>query len=66
MQEKKDIYKQLLIDMSEQMADLLAGGKAIEVDRSRSGLKMYSFRRKHEIVQKRTTKVLRVRGQSNE
>lgn len=52
MQEKKDIYKQLLIDMSDQMAALLADGKAIEIDRSRSGLKLYSFRRKHEVVQK--------------
>lgn len=38
--------------MNDQMADLLANGKAIEIDRSRSGLKMYSFRRRHEIVQK--------------
>lgn len=51
-QEKKEFYKRLLIEMSSQMADLLADGKAIEIDRSRSGLKMYSFRRKHEIVQK--------------
>ncbi|MCX4297990.1 MAG: hypothetical protein OSJ73_13425 [Lachnospiraceae bacterium] len=53
MQEKKEIYKQLLIDMGDQMADLLADGKAIEIDRSRSGLKMYSFRRKHEVIQKK-------------
>lgn len=51
-QEKKEFYKRLLIEMSSQMADLLADGKAIEVDRSRSGLKMYSFRRKHEVVQR--------------
>lgn len=52
MEEKKNFYKQLLIEMNDQMADLLANGKAIEIDRSRSGLKMYSFRRKHEVVQK--------------
>lgn len=52
MPDKKDIYKQLLCDMSEQMATLLADGKTIEVDRSRSGLKLYSFRRRHEVVQK--------------
>lgn len=51
-QEKKEFYKRLLIEMSSQMADLLADGKAIEVDRSRSGLKMYSFRRRHEVVRK--------------
>lgn len=55
MQEKKEIYKQLLIDMSDQMAALLADGKAIEIDRSRSGLKLYSFRRKHEVVQRQKT-----------
>lgn len=54
MQEKKECYKMLLIDMSDQMAALLADGKAIEIDRSRSGLKLYSFRRKHEVVQKQT------------
>lgn len=56
MQGKKDIYKQLLIDMADQMAALLADGKAIEIDKSRSGLKLYSFRRKHEIVQKKENK----------
>lgn len=52
MEEKKNFYKKLLTEMNDQMADLLANGKAIEIDRSRSGLKMYSFRRKHEVVQK--------------
>lgn len=52
MQEKKEIYRQLLCDMSDQMAALLTDGKAIEIDRSRSGLKLYSFRRRHEVVQK--------------
>ncbi len=52
MQEKKDFYKQLLIGMADQIADLLADGKAVEIDRSRSGLKLYSFRRRHEVVQK--------------
>lgn len=54
MQEKKDTYKQLLVDMSDQIATLLADGKAVEIDRSRSGLKLYSFRRRHEVVQKNT------------
>lgn len=48
----KEHYKRLLVDMADQMATILADGKAIEVDRSRSGLKMYSFRRRHEIVQR--------------
>ncbi len=55
-QNKKEIYKQLLIDMSGQIADLLTNGKAVEIDLSRSGLKLYSFRRKHEIVQKEKIK----------
>lgn len=53
-QNKKEIYKQLLIDMSDQMADLLSAGQTIEVDRSRSGLKLYSFRRRHEVIKKAT------------
>ena len=48
----KEYYKRLLVDMADQMATILADGKAIEVDHSRSGLKMYSFRRRHEIVQR--------------
>lgn len=48
----KEYYKRLLVDMADQMATILAYGKAIEVDHSRSGLKMYSFRRRHEIVQR--------------
>lgn len=52
MEEKKNFYKRLLTEMNDQMADLLANGKAIEIDHSRSGLKMYSFRRRHEIVKK--------------
>ena len=48
----KRFYEELLIDMAGQMAELLAAGKAIEIDRSRSGLKLYSFRRRHEIVRK--------------
>ena len=52
MQDKKEFYKKLLIDMSDQTAELLAAGKAIEIDRSRSGLKLYSFRRRHEVVRK--------------
>ena len=52
MQDKKEFYKKLLIDMSDQAAEILAAGKAIEIDRSRSGLKLYSFRRRHEVVRK--------------
>lgn len=50
--DKQSAYQKLLIEMSEQMACLLADGKAIELDHSRSGIKMYSFRRKHEIIRK--------------
>lgn len=57
MEDKKEFYKKLLVGMSDQMADILANGKAIEVDRSRSGLKMYSFRRRHEIVQRQPIEV---------
>lgn len=55
--EKKATYKQLLADMNDQMASLLADGRAIEIDHSRSGLKMYSFRRKHEVVSKQKHRV---------
>ncbi len=52
-QEKKNIYKQLLIDMADQMATLLSEGRAIEISKSRSGLKLYSFRKRHEVVQRK-------------
>ncbi|MCM1237466.1 MAG: hypothetical protein NC489_45955 [Ruminococcus flavefaciens] len=51
-EERKENYKRLLVGMSDQCAELLADGKTIEIDRSRSGLKLYSFRRRHEVVQK--------------
>lgn len=53
MKDKKEFYRQLLIDMSNQAAELLAEGKTIEVDRSRSGLKLYSFRMRNEVVKKK-------------
>lgn len=48
----KEFYEQKLDELNGRMAELLAEGKTIEVDLSRSGIKMYSFRRKPEIPQK--------------
>lgn len=52
MNNKKEFYKQLLINMSDQAAEALANGMTLEIDHSRSGLKLFLFRRKHVIIQK--------------
>lgn len=44
----EDDYKNLLQGMLNQMAKILASGKTIEIGFSRSGLKLYSFHRRHE------------------
>lgn len=51
----KEFYQNQLSQMNEQMAELLFEGRAIEVDHSRSGLKLYSFKRRHEVVQREKT-----------
>lgn len=50
MQEKTELYKRILNGSLDRMAELLDDGKSIEIQRSRSGLKMYSYRKSHETV----------------
>lgn len=50
---KEKDYTFLLEEMQEQIAELLANGFTVEIDRSRSGLKLYSFRRKHQQIRKK-------------
>ena len=50
MQEKAELYKQILSGSIDRMAELLDEGKSLEIQRSRSGLKMYSYRKAHETV----------------
>ncbi len=53
MQEKTEFYKQILSGSLDKMAELLDEGKSLEIQRSRSGLKMYSYRKAHETVYNR-------------
>ena len=46
--DKKQVHKEILNGNIEKMASLLDEGKTLEIQRSRSGLKMYSSRKTHE------------------
>lgn len=50
MQERTELYKKILSGSLDRMAELLDEGKSLEIQRSRSGLKMYSYRKTHETV----------------
>lgn len=49
---RKDFYKKTIIDMAEQLAGILDNGEAVEISRSRSGLKLIRARRRHEVIRK--------------
>lgn len=51
---KEKDYALFLEEMQEQIAELLTNGFTVEIDRSRSGLKLYAFRRKHQQIRKKS------------
>lgn len=50
--ERKEFYRQSIIAMAEQLAEILDGGEAVEISRSRSGLKLIRAKRRYEVIRK--------------
>ncbi len=50
--DRNQFYENEIVSMSGQIAELLEKGYAVEIARSRSGLKLFAIKRKHEVVKK--------------
>lgn len=50
---RKEFYETEIRNMAEQMAELLDKGYSVEIGRSRSGLKLFTVNRKHEVVKRK-------------
>ena len=50
--ERKEFYRQSIIAMTSQLAEILDNGEAVEISRSRSGLKLIRAQRRHEVIRK--------------
>lgn len=50
---RKEFYENKIHNMADQLAELLDKGYSIEVGRSRSGLKLFTVSRKHEVVKRK-------------
>lgn len=50
---RKEFYETEIRNMAEQMAELLDKGYSVEIGRSRSGLKLFTVSRKHEVVKRK-------------
>lgn len=46
----KESYKNLVKDMVDQISEILDSGSAVEISKSRSGLKLYRVNRRHEVL----------------
>lgn len=50
---RKEFYETEIHNMAEHMAELLDRGYSVEIGRSRSGLKLFTVNRKHEVVKRK-------------
>ena len=50
--ERKEFYEKSIIAMASQLAEILDSGEAVEISRSRSGLKLIRAKRRHEVIRK--------------
>lgn len=49
---RKEFYKSEIHSMAEQIAQILDSGYSVEIGKSRSGLKLFTVSRKHEVVKR--------------
>lgn len=49
---RQEFYEEELRQMARQISEILDSGYSVEICRSRSGLKMYSCRKRHEVIRK--------------
>jgi len=50
---RKEFYESEIHNMAEQCAELLDKGYSIEIGKSRSGLKLFTVSRKHEVIRRK-------------
>ena len=50
---RKEFYEAEIHSMAEQLAEILDNGETVEISKSRSGLKLFGVKRRHEVVRKR-------------
>lgn len=51
--ERKEFYRQSIIELAEQLAEIVDNGEVAEISKSRSGLKLFRVKRRHEIVRRK-------------
>lgn len=49
---RKEFYESEVHNMAEQIAEILDRGYSVEIGKSRSGLKLFTVSRKHEVVKR--------------
>lgn len=50
---RAEFYESEIHSMAEQIAELLDKGYSVEIGRSRSGLKLFTVNRRHEVVKRK-------------
>lgn len=50
---RKEFYESEVHDMAAQIAEIIDSGEMVEISKSRSGLKLFRIKRRHEVVRKR-------------
>lgn len=49
---RKEFYEREIHNMAAQIAEILDKGYSVEIGKSRSGLKLFTVSRKHEVVKR--------------
>lgn len=49
---RKEFYESEVHNMAAQIAEILDNGYSVEIGKSRSGLKLFTVSRKHEVVKR--------------
>jgi len=50
---RAEFYESEVHDMAAQIAEIIDSGEMVEISKSRSGLKLFRIKRRHEVVRKR-------------
>lgn len=50
---RKEFYESEIHSMAAQIAEIIDSGEMVEISKSRSGLKLFRIKRRHEVVRKR-------------
>ncbi|MBD5521408.1 MAG: hypothetical protein HDR03_09350 [Lachnospiraceae bacterium] len=50
---RREFYEREIHNMAAQIAEIIDNGEMVEISKSRSGLKLFRIKRRHEVVRKR-------------